>query len=55
MIVKGRNITALVVQENEIVYFFVGDKLLWQSVHSSFGAGYWVNEKPWVNEEGWKN
>ena len=55
MIVKGRNITALVVQEKEIVYFYVGVKLIWQSVQSCFGAGYWVNEKPWVNEEGRKN
>lgn len=55
MIVKGRDITALVIQEKQIAYFYIGDKLIWQSVRSCFGAGYWVNEKPWINEEGWKN
>lgn len=55
MVIKGRDITALVVHEKEIVYFYIGDKLVWESVQSCFGAGYWVNEKPWINEEGWRN
>lgn len=55
MIVKGRNITALVVQGKEIAYFYIGDKLIWQSVRSCFGGGYWINESPWKNDEGWKN
>lgn len=29
--------------------------LVWQSVRSCFGAGYWSNDKPWINEEAWKN
>ena len=55
MIIKGKNIIAFVVQEKQIAYFYIGDKLIWQSVRSCFGSGYWIDDAPWKNDEGWKN
>lgn len=55
MIIKGRQINAFFIQEKQITYFYIGDKLIWQAVKSCFGSGSWINEKPWVNEESWKN
>ena len=31
------------------------DTLVWQSVKSCYGRGYWINSAPWVNDEAWKN
>lgn len=55
IIFKGKEITTLIIENKKIIYIFYGDKLLWQTVGSCFGAGYWINEKPFINEEGWKN
>lgn len=38
-----------------ITSIYRNDQLLWQSVSSCFGAGYWRNDKPWKNDESWKN
>lgn len=29
--------------------------LVWQSVRSCFGAGYWRDDKPWLDTEAWNN
>lgn len=31
-----------------------GFKILWQSVLSCFGAGYWQGSKPWSGSDAWK-
>lgn len=30
-------------------------KLIWASIRSCFGSGFWVGEKPWLGMESWKN
>lgn len=37
---------------------YKGSKLIWTSIKealSTFGAGFWQNDKPWSNEDNWKN
>ena len=61
MLIKGREITAIQVyveeleQFVEIQYYYIGDELIWASVRSCFGAGYWDNSKPFLNDEAYKN
>lgn len=56
MIFKAnKEIVAVFKGSKTITAIYRGTRLVWQSVCSCFGAGYWVNEKPWLNEEGWKN
>ncbi len=38
-----------------IIFVLLGSEIVWQSVRSAFGKGYWVNEKPWINTDGYKN
>lgn len=28
--------------------------LVWTSIRSCFGNGYWVSEKPWLSNDAWK-
>lgn len=55
MIINGKSINALVINGKQIVYFYIGDKLIWQIVNSCFSRGFWVNEQPWKNDEPWNN
>lgn len=38
-----------------ITAIYKGLKLIWQSISSCFGGGYWDNNKPWNNDDGWRN
>lgn len=38
-----------------ITSIYKGFKLVWQSISSCFGGGYWNNIEPWDNEDGWVN
>lgn len=38
-----------------ITAIYKGLKLIWQSISSCFGGGYWDNDKPWNNDDGWRN
>lgn len=56
MINKGdKEIIAGYIGTKLLSYIYKGALLIWQSVRSCFGSGYWVNEKPWLNDESWKN
>ena len=38
-----------------IIAVFKGASLVWQSIRSCFGAGYWINRFPWIDTDTWKN
>lgn len=52
---KGKVIETIKHGNRNIVAVFKGKRLVWQSIHSCFGGGYWANKKPWLNGDGWKN
>ena len=52
---KGKKISAIHHKNKVISAVYKGAKLVWQSIRSCFGSGFWVNEKPWMNDEGWRN
>ena len=56
MIIKnGKEISEYYYGKTPLIEMYRGKTLIWQSVHSAFGSGYWDNFKPWNNNEGWKN
>lgn len=55
MTIKNKQITALVIEGKQIIYFYIGDKLIWQAIRSCFSNGYWDNKMAWNNKEAWKN
>lgn len=50
-----KEITAIHINNKMISAVYKGAKLVWQSVRSCFGSGFWVNQKGWINQESWKN
>lgn len=52
---KNKEIVSVFKKNKVIVTIYKGLRLVWQSIRSCFGAGYWVDEKPWVDDEGWKD
>lgn len=52
---NGKEIISVFKGKQVISTMYKGTRLIWQSIRSCFGAGYWVNDKPWLNDEGWKN
>lgn len=52
---SGKEIVAIFRGSTPVTAIYKGSKLVWKSIRSCFGAGYWVNDKPWINDEGWKN
>lgn len=38
-----------------VIAVYKGSQLVWTSVRSCFGKGYWINDKPWVDTDAWKN
>ena len=56
MITKNfKDIIAIAKDSHTITAVYRGARLVWQSIRSCFGSGFWVNEKPWLNDEAWKN
>ena len=51
----GKEIVSIIKNSRTISAVYKGSKLVWQSIRSCFGSGFWVNAKPWLNNEGWKN
>ena len=39
------------------VYTYIGDQLIliWESIKSCFGSGWWITNRPWINNNAWKN
>ena len=57
---KIHKVTGVSVTDGEgnarnITKFFITLSLVWQAVHSCFGAGYWRNDLPWSNTDLWRN
>lgn len=55
LIHKAKEIVSIFSKGKVISAIYQGTKLIWQSIRSCFGGGYWVDDKPWVDEEGWKD
>ncbi len=34
---------------------YLGARLVWESISSCFGSGYWIDNRPWSNTDGWRN
>ena len=45
---SGKEIVAIFRGSTPVTAIYKGSKLVWQSIRSCFGAGYWVNDKPWI-------
>lgn len=52
---NGNETVAITALGHEIMEVRKGLAVVWQSIRSCFGKGFWVNEKPWINEDSWKN
>ena len=52
---NNKEITSIFKGNKVIIEIYKGASLVWQSIKSCFGKGFWINEKPWDNNEGWKN
>lgn len=53
--INKKQIGTVQIHKAPMSYVFVGPTIVWQSIRSCFGKGYWINEKPWINVDGWKN
>lgn len=38
-----------------ISIIYRGAKIIWESIKSCFGKGFWINLKGWNNKDGWRN
>lgn len=52
---NGREIAAIHIGRKTITALYNGAVLIWQSVRSCFGSGWWIDDKPWLDDEGWKD
>lgn len=56
MIFQGKKeIVEQYIGKKPIIEMYVGKKLIWQTVKSCFGKGYWINDAVWDNNDIWKN
>lgn len=55
MIKTTNNLLVGYYAKKTLTIIYKGDIVVWESIRSCFGAGFWANMKPWLNEEGWKN
>lgn len=56
MIYKGSGAIGGVFKGSRIIgAVYKGSRLVWSGIHSCFGSGVWLDEKPWLNEERWKD
>lgn len=52
--IGDKEITGITVGRKTIVKKYEGLKMVWQSVRSCFGSGWWIRQKPWKGTDGWK-
>lgn len=56
MIIRnGKDIVEYYRGKTPIVEIYRGKVLVYQSIRSCFGNGYWINDAPFLNEDIWKN
>lgn len=53
--IGSKDVSAIRIGNKVIVSVYKGATLVWQSITSCFGLGYWVNDYPWKNDGAWKN
>ena len=51
----GKKIGTRYYGEKIITAAYRGLKLIWKSISSCFGGGYWNNDEPWDNNDSWNN
>jgi len=51
----GRQIMDIYHGTTPLVEMYYGKYLIWTTIRSCYGNGYWINDRPWLNEDGWKN
>ena len=49
---NGKDVSQIRVGNKIITAVYIGTKLVWQSIRSCFGSGFWINSSPWKNDEG---
>lgn len=42
-------------QTRSILAIYKGARLVWETIRSCFGRGFWMNQRPWLNEDVWRN
>ena len=52
---RDKEITSINHGSRIVMAVYHGTRLIWESIRSCFGKGFWVNESSWNNEDGWKN
>ncbi|MBO7467123.1 MAG: MFS transporter [Bacteroidaceae bacterium] len=52
--VGKKEISAVSAGRKNITAKYEGLHLVWQSVRSCFGSGWWIRQKPWKGTDGWK-
>lgn len=52
---NGKDIIAYYYGKKPLAEIYVGKLLIWQSIRSCFGMGYWVPDSPWVDYDAWRN
>ena len=51
----GHDVKLLYLGSKSVKAIYKGPILVWSSIRSCFGNGYWASDKPWDNEDKWVN
>lgn len=45
--INGKDVSQIRVGNKIVTAVYIGAKLVWQSIRSCFGSGFWINSSPW--------
>lgn len=48
-----KEIMAVYAGKTPITAIYKGAQLVWESIRSCFGRGFWVDEAPWNDDDAW--
>lgn len=51
--INGKEISAAYVGKKVLSAVYVGAKMVWTSISSCFGLGYWKGDEPWNGTDAW--
>lgn len=51
----GHDVKLLYYGAKAVKAIYKGAMLVWSSIRSCFGNGYWASDQPWDNEDKWVN
>lgn len=55
MIYKNKKeVNFIYIRKKTVATIYKAGRIVWQSIHSCFGGGYWRNDLGWDNNDGWK-